>query len=328
MIAAWMLYCVTLGVLLAGAGLLSERVVQEMGGATRRVWALAMAAAVLVPVAGIVVRDGDLPEEALFGGGAAISPLLVMMVDGIDLLSVLDGLLVTAWIVASCVVGAGALLALQATRRRLSRCARGRVEGIDVLVSPEMGPAVVGFVKGRVVLPRWALEVRGEERAMIVRHELEHLAGRDPQLLLFALLLVLTMPWNVPLWYMARRLRLAVEVDCDRRVLAHGATDVRAYGTLLVSVGRRRSASAYPVAAFSRPRSLLEHRIDRMTAAPVRGAGIRALATAALVAGVLALVWCVPQPVRAADTSGWFEPCPEEYAPPQQPHVRTDPLRS
>jgi beta-lactamase regulating signal transducer with metallopeptidase domain len=182
-----------------------------------------------------------------------------------------------------------------------------------------MAPAVVGFLRGRVVIPRWAMEAGAGERAMMVRHETEHLAGRDPQLLLFALALLIAMPWNLPLWYMVRRLRLAVEVDCDRRVLAAGHTDVRAYGTLLMSVGQRRSTGAFPVAAFSRPRSLLEHRIDRMTAAPAGGAGARALAAAALVVGVLAVVWWVPQPVRAADTSGWFEPCDESQAPVPQP---------
>ena len=33
---------------------------------------------------------------------------------------------------------------------------------------------------------------------------------------------VVLMPWNLPLWWQWRRLRFAIEVDCDARVLASG----------------------------------------------------------------------------------------------------------
>lgn len=46
------------------------------------------------------------------------------------------------------------------------------------------------------------------------------------------------MPWNPALWWIVRRLRLAIETDCDRRVL-HAGTDVHAYGVLLLNAAAR-----------------------------------------------------------------------------------------
>ena len=54
----------------------------------------------------------------------------------------------------------------------------------------------------------------------IERHVLEASHGRDPLVLHAAALLALVTPWNLALWWLNRRLRLAVELDCDARVLA------------------------------------------------------------------------------------------------------------
>ena len=94
------------------------------------------------------------------------------------------------------------------------------------------------------------------------------------------------MPWNAPLWLMAKRLRLAIEVDCDRRVLREDHCDVQTYGSLLVDVGRRKGGVVYAGAGFSWARSLLEHRILQMTA---RSGGRRSLRAGGLLMG-LALV--------------------------------------
>ena len=46
-------------------------------------------------------------------------------------------------------------------------------------------------------------------------------------------------PWNPALWLIVKRLRLAIEIDCDARVLAGRRSDVRDYGMLLLTVGSR-----------------------------------------------------------------------------------------
>ena len=73
---------------------------------------------------------------------------------------------------------------------------------------------------------------------MIVAHEQEHVRAGDPWLIHAACLAVAAMPWNAALWWQLRRLRMAVETDCDRRVLA-GGVDLGAYGTMLIDMQSR-----------------------------------------------------------------------------------------
>ena len=77
------------------------------------------------------------------------------------------------------------------------------------------------------------------------------------------------MPWNLPLWWQLRRLRYAIEVDCDARVLA-GGLDPAHYGETLIAVGERQSAYVGAVAAMSESRSFLEERIRIMISKPVK----------------------------------------------------------
>jgi TonB family protein len=96
-------------------------------------------------------------------------------------------------------------------------------------------------------------------------HENAHRQARDPDLLLGATVSLMLVPWAFPLWWQVRRLQLAVETDCDRRVMRAGA-DAHAYGALLVSVGARSTHQPMLApTAFSEARSLLERRIEAMT---------------------------------------------------------------
>jgi len=89
------------------------------------------------------------------------------------------------------------------------------------------------------------------------------------------------MPWNLPLWWQLRRLRVAIEIDCDARVLRRGY-DVTHYGETLIAVGERQSATIAMVAAMSEPRSLLEQRIRNMLRKKTKHAHATALALACL----------------------------------------------
>ena len=176
---------------------------------------------------------------------------------------------------------AGALLWLLLTALMLGyvglvmlrlRTARARwrqqeVDGARVWVTRNVGPAALGVRRGIVVVPAWALELQDDLRALLLLHEREHVRAADPRLLFVALLLVATMPWNPLLWMMLLRLRNAIELDCDARVLASGANPQR-YGSLLLEVGRRRSGSALMMATFAEPRMFLENRIRRIAQWP------------------------------------------------------------
>ena len=98
-------------------------------------------------------------------------------------------------------------------------------------------------------------------QSAVIAHEQSHLEAGDPQLFTFALALLVFMPWNLPLWWQLRRLRYAIEVDCDARVL-EGGIDPAHYGETLIAVGERQSAYVGAVAAMSESKSFLEERIE------------------------------------------------------------------
>jgi hypothetical protein len=202
------------------------------------------------------------------------------------------------------------------------------VDGMPVLVAPDAGPAVMGVWHLQIVLPKWALSSDPAARRLMLQHEEQHLRARDPNLLQLAATFLVLMPWNVALWWLARRLRLAVEVDCDRRVLRVGG-DAHAYGKLLIDVGARYAAPVLlPGAAFSESTSHLERRIEAMTQPSPRRPLATAIAFGAVATSsvVLACVAPRPQPIRPAVTADRiFSPIEvrrPRRAPPVQPYTR------
>jgi TonB family protein len=274
MIAHWMLYCLAIGALLSLAALATERAMRAFALPQRWVWAAAMVLMLALPAAARWLPRATPAAPARLasasGGAEMRIPLTEQPTAAAESaprinIAALDGLLAIGWMMSS----AAAVLALLAAWAVLVRRRRGwqaaEVDGVPVLLSPATGPAVIGLFRGRIVLPRWVTEdAPAEVRALLLEHEQEHLRAGDPRLLALGLAVVAAMPWNPAAWWQLRRLRLAVEVDCDARVLARRA-DVRAYGTLLLEVGRRGAGGRLLAAAFSEPRSFLERRIRIMT---------------------------------------------------------------
>ena len=306
MIFTWMLYCTAVSAPSPRSGRWG-RALGALGRPTRGAWAGAMLLSAAFPFALpslMELRTWLAPATAGAGGGlgalqaAEAGPI----VDGLTALQAADLLLVPAWLLASAglLLAGGALALTLQLRRRGWRPAR--VAGVPVLVSAATGPAVVGFIRGSIVLPEWALEWDGERQRMMVEHEREHLRARDPLLLLFALAAVAAVPWNAALWWQLRRLRLAIEVDCDARVLRR-RPDVRAYALLLLDVGRLASAGRVPTLALTEPSSFLERRIRTMTTRTLERSFGRAALPAAVCAGALVLAAALPGP--RSGVPGW-----------------------
>jgi beta-lactamase regulating signal transducer with metallopeptidase domain len=198
--------------------------------------------------------------------------------------------LVLLWPASMLAVG----LALAATYRRHRRLVaaseRHTIHDAPVRVSDDLGPLVIGARSAQIIVPRWLLARSDEEQRLVVLHERAHVEARDPLLLLAGCLAAAAMPWNPAGWFMLARLRLAIELDCDARLLARGASP-RRYGQLLIELSaapplRRRLQSA---PAFSYRASHLERRLHTMTARPPMFRGPRrtlalVVATAAAVA--------------------------------------------
>jgi biopolymer transport protein ExbD len=191
---------------------------------------------------------------------------------------------------------------------RLSRRARGWPDetllGRSVKVSPDIGPATVGLLTPIIVIPRWARELPPHEFNLILSHEGEHVRSRDTLLLALGLVAVVACPWNPVAWWQMRRLKAAVEVDCDRRVLRDGVSPAR-YGDLLVRLGSRRRVGLLAAPTIVGSTSLLERRLTVMKNLRSRISVPTALVAAA-VALILVAVACtseVPMAMNDDDAS-------------------------
>ena len=319
MIANWMLYCLGVGALLTLGALAAERVMRAFRLPQRWVWAAALVLGVALPAAARWMPRPSAPTPAAADGGVPLKTRMPMLdvpqaaAQGprrLDL-AALDGALAAGWMGSGLTVLAvlAAASLVLARRRRGWRAAV--VDGVPVLLSPDTGPAVVGLVRSRIVLPAWVMDADPAARALLLEHEREHVRAGDPRLLALGWAAVVLAPWNPAAWYGLRRLRLAMEIDCDARVLARRG-DVRAYGTLLLEAGRRASSGGRMVAAaaFSEPASFLERRIRVMSSRMQRPRARVVLPALALCAAALAGMRALPEPAVPA-------PPPAELAPVQ-----------
>ncbi len=210
------------------------------------------------------------------------------------------------WAAASFGLLLGFLLRYARLRRARSRWPRQVVAGREVFVSEQVGPGVLGLLRGETVLPRWCLELDTPDQALVVAHEEEHRAGWDPLLLAASRFMALLLPWNVPLWWMDRRLRVAVEVDCDARVTARWPETRRRYAELLLSTAARpvprRLAS--PLALLVEPSTPLHRRIVMLTHATPRPSRLRVLVSSVGALIVLGVALLLPGPDLRAMAGG------------------------
>lgn len=321
---ALMAYATLASALLAGAGAVLEQHVRWLSGSRRFLWLATMAGALCFlasavsrsatrPAATIADRTLTEPLAALPSGGVlpASSPMVALPATPLPpIRSVidLDWLLVWTWLIASVLCVA----LLGASGWRLARMQRdwreAIIAGIPVLVSHDVGPAVIGIIHHGIVVPEWVETLDDDAQRTVMTHEREHVRAGDPLLLWGATLLVAMMPWNAALWYSLRRLRHAIEMDCDARVLRL-RPDRHAYCRLLLDVGERTLAGVAPMAALAEPSTMLERRISAMTAqASVSRRMVTAAALASLV--LVAAAFATPRPamMRSAALSTLLTP--------------------
>jgi len=317
MIAGWMLYATVVGAFLSAAALAAERAAMAIGRPRRWLWVAALAASIGLPLVAVLGPGGGSAATSILPVGAgrwvhgALDPLMVGGRTGESAGGLrLDTLLLAAWMAATAVL----LVAFIRSHRALVDARRGWMlvsaeavglgpadaftEAADVTVplrlSDEFGPAVVGLRRSEIVLPRWILDAEPVDRALVLTHELEHVRAGDLRLYLGGRLAAVCLPWLLPLWWQLHRLRLAVEIDCDARLLGRGVDRSR-YGRLLLEVGRRRGRSAL-AAALAEPVSHLERRIKAMIESKPRHRWLHVTVAAAGALALFAVACASPTP--------------------------------
>jgi len=289
MIAQWMVYVIVVSLGFTVAAMAAEGALRLWGRQARGVWCVAMVLSIVVPVASIAQAAGLFPRLGISGAlPRAFASSVGVVVPAVVIageMSPLDIGIAGGWILLSAALALRFVALARSIARRRAAWRAATVDGQEILISRDAGPAVVGFRSPTVVVPDWVMGLDGELRALVLRHEREHLDHGDPRMLATALTAVVCVPWNPALWLQLARLRSAMELDCDARVLrAH--PDARAYGSLLLTVAARGDRGGLLAPAFIASSSLLGRRIAAMRRAAPRH---RAATTVALSLAAVAL---------------------------------------
>lgn len=313
MALAWVLYALLVTLVIGLAAAAAERALRLYDRQARLVWALAMVASCATPLVLLLFPElvgGGSPSDTPPGWAVPAVPAIMGTVQG----AAESGRPVLHWVQWGFfgVWGLGSLglflwLARSASeiRRRERGWAPLASDDGELFRSAELGPAAVGVRRPRVVLPDWVMELDRQEREMVMLHEREHARARDPAMVTLGWALVVIAPWNVALWWQFRRLRQAVELDCDLRVVRR-VPDRRGYGRVLLEAYRLMSGrSVAPMATGGE--SFVGDRIRSLVDAKPRFRPLRAASAAGaiLVAGLL--VATLPSPRAAAAWAGHVE---------------------
>ncbi len=318
-LVVWFCYANLVALVAGAAGWAAERGLQALRRPVRFAWAGAILLSVLVPVGAFLAGDQLVTLAGLSSVDGKVADGLLALSGGEVTYSASKGYALAAdpapWIAGFWLAASGLAVAWLAWSTRILSAAREKWEESEAdegpyYLTPSLGPGVLGVIRQRILLPRWALALEPEERELIWTHEAEHVRAGDNRLLASALAVLVVVPWVLPLWWQFRRLELACEMDCDRRVLER-CGDRKGYGQLLIRVAS--GSALLPMASFSIGRSSLEHRIRAIVRADAgdRGGGsLRAAASGVLLAGLLASALAVPVPATATNWS--LMPLPNE----------------
>ena len=295
MIAAWMLWSAGIGLLFLAAGLAAERLLTLGGRPTRWVW---IVAGVATAALSALRMPGGAPDQTAPPPGyvpALLEPLAVT-VSSDSMLRSFDDVLVLGWVALSALLVVTVLFAFARLVREGKSWRPGSLGNRSVLWSRDTGPTTVGLLRPRVVLPAWVRAIGASEQELILAHEEEHIRAGDPRLRLLMTLPLFVFPWNPALWLQRHRLGLAVELDCDRRVMRRMPGHRHIYGNLLLRVGAGRSGlHRLALVSLSEGRSQLDRRIRGLVEKVPRARRIQGLLLLLGVAAVVALAILFPR---------------------------------
>lgn len=340
-LALWMPYMAVLMALAAVLAELSERLLRFAGRQARTVW---LAALVCSPIFAIVASSGgnhrstaqrserELTSVAEDQSATARTtstrrltlPMLAVTQDWSPTIKRLENPLRWFW------AGTSGLMLLTVTvttlrvRARTARARRSVLDGVPVRIDDSLGPAASPFHGGEIIVPTWLESVDTSLRGLVLTHEQQHLRTADPIVLFVATAIVALFPWSPAAWWMLKRLRLAIEVDCDNRTVerhsAHGVDERQRYARLLILAAQHHAEKQRPFGAsvvLSAASSHLSRRLHMLSNPIVRPTRARVLSLIGATLAVTTLAFAMPRPSRGAtedqqprDIAGlyWMQP--------------------
>ena len=293
MTLTWMLGSIAFAALTALAALAAERALVAVGLPRRWPWLFALAAGTAWPIAAGLLfiarpRIVRLPAAVISAQTQGAARTLVAQLPALTpaWINGIERALIGLWITASLILLARLMIGIVRLGRVRATGTERDVDGMRVLVTDSFGPAVYGAVNPRIVVPRWLLELDPALRSLVLAHEHQHQARGDAAVIVAGAIAVALVPWNPAVWFMVRRVRLAVELDCDSRVLASVGNTER-YSKLLLLIAQRQTNTAL-VPMLAESNTHLERRI-RIMNSPIKSRSyVRATAFGAAALAVIA----------------------------------------
>jgi len=267
---SWMLHAMVVTFVFGLAAALWERAAIMSRWPARWGWVCAIGLSVGVPIADLmlpgatsrlIVEIAAEPSTAASAWDSRLANALSVTSFSLPRTTLsIDQWLGWSWFLASVSTAVYFGLRYYQMQRECRRSARAVMAGHAVAITNNLGPAVIGWVRPTIAIPQWLDQLTPDQRELVVAHEVEHLQARDVQLLGAGILLLILFPWNAVLWWLFLRLRLAIEFDCDGRVLRRGGDPVQ-YGKMLLHASTMSVGSARVGPALFESASSLEKRI-------------------------------------------------------------------
>ena len=241
-------YVILVALLVGLAAASVERLLAEVHAPRRFAWLGAFAAALTAPPVFWLLTDATPALPTTSVGAISVEPFAaVALIDW-------DTALLWLWIITTTVL---VMLYVAAWYRLALLAKRWRSETSDaasIVVADDLGPAVLGVLRPRVVLPRWLMDAPAAVRTTVVAHELEHIAARDQACIVAAQVVTILLPWNLlcggSCGGCARRSRSTATLACYseawiRRNTRTSCSPSASTGAL-VPISRPRSSSPSP----------------------------------------------------------------------------------
>ena len=302
MIAPWMFGAMVFSMLCGIAAVAAERGLRILGRPSRAPWAIAVCVAAGWPLIAPFLLSAPPAAAGALGtvGAEGIARVSIAVATSLKFMALVmsfwsgrfDAVLLSLWALASFALIVQTLMAILQLRRIRRHGRAIQLDGEPVLVDDTIGPAVIGVLSPVIVVPSWLTELDSALRDMVLRHEREHCRARDGGLVWLSVIATTAMPWNAALWWLTRRLRTAMEIDCDARTIGD-ATDRSQYAKLLLLIAQHHSSARF-APALSPSASSLHRRLRAMKTLRVRFPMIQASVAGSIALAAMAVA-CSPR---------------------------------
>src|SRR5690349_2423297 len=177
---AWMLYVVMVTLLLSVGAYVAERAARLRRGGTRWIWITAICASLLVPtvIASVSVQLPNVLSPQVAQKIVVLREATTQALSPVTWISGsaaepagwrdYDALLKNLWRAASIAMLLALIVSGVVLFLRKRRWQRATVSGADVLVTRDVGPAVVGLLRPRIVVPRWVTMALPTQQAAVM----------------------------------------------------------------------------------------------------------------------------------------------------------------